>query len=73
MLGKKCFLDMQNAKIINYGVAFVDTVYNGIQGNADITNYKNPFSEINSLALKGALGLQLIFITSSNQVIIYTI
>ncbi len=60
MFRKKCFLDMQNAKIINYGVAFVDTVYNGIQGNADITNYKNPFSEINSLALKGALGLQFI-------------
>lgn len=60
MFRKKCFLDMQNAKIINYSVAFVDNIYNGIQGNADIVNYKSPFSDINALVLKGALGLQFV-------------
>lgn len=51
---------MQNAKIINYSVAFVDNIYNGIKGNADIVNYKSPFSDINALVLKGALGLQFV-------------
>ena len=60
MFRKKCFLHTQNAKIINYSVAFVDNIYNGIQGNADIVNYKSPFSDINALVLKGALGLQFV-------------
>lgn len=64
---KKCFLDMQNAKIIRYSIVLVDNVFSEIKMESmqkELTlQGQNPFMQLNSLALKGALGLSFTEIT----------
>lgn len=54
-------IDMKNANITNYSIVLVNNTLSDIQIDQNkreiAVNVKNPFIELNTLALKGALGL----------------